>query len=128
MIKLKSGDIVCCRIMSCQIVSPYRNYDEIKTFTIIACDEQGYYLYIPYYEYLKNTLIVDNNYCKKLGIDKKFIGENFLYIQENMIASIEQKMDGYFCKVCHEFSAYASPNQEDNSFLCFSCAQNPYRR
>jgi hypothetical protein len=34
--------------------------------------------------------------------------------------------DGMFCRKCQTFQQYAEPNQEDGSFLCYSCRSNPY--
>ena len=124
--KLKPGDTISCRVKSALIVSPYRSYDEIKTFTIIASDDHGYYLYVPHYYCLKGCVVADQYRCKKLGIDKKYIGEDIIHIQENMIASVDRKQDGIVCKICREFFPYAAANQEDGTLICFSCRQNPY--
>lgn len=128
MTKLKPGDRVDCRVKASTIVSPYKNYDEIKTFEIVAKDDHGYYLYVPHYYSLKNTIAADQYRCKKLGIDKKFLNENVVYIQENMICHVQSKLDGLSCSVCREFFPYAEANQEDDeTLICFSCRQNPYR-
>jgi hypothetical protein len=127
MTKLKPGDRVDCRVKASTIVSPYKNYDEVKTFEIVAIDNHGYYLYVPHYYSLKNTSIANGYQCKALGIDKKFLDENIVYIQGNMIAHVHEKMDGISCKICREFFRYAEANQEDGSLICYSCRQNPYR-
>ncbi len=127
MTKLKPGDRVDCRVKASTIVSPYKSYDEVKTFEIVAVDDHGCYLYIPHYYPLKGTKIADKHQCKNLKIDKRFLGENIIYIQGNMIAHIHDKLDGMSCAICKEFYRYSQANQPDGTLICFSCRQNPYR-
>jgi len=127
MTKLKPGDRVDCRVKASTIVSPYKSYDEIQTFEIVAIDNQGYYLYVPHYYSLKGTTVANSYRCKQLGIDKKFLDENILYIQGNMVAHVHEKMDGLSCCICREFYRYAEPNQPNDTLICYSCRQNPYR-
>jgi hypothetical protein len=127
MTKLKPGDRVDCRVKTATIVSPYRNYDEVKTFEIVAKDDHGYYLYVPHYYALKGTIVADVYCCKRLGIDKRFLNENIIHIQENMIANIRSRLDGMVCSICKEFYPFASGNQKDGTLICYSCRQNPYR-
>jgi hypothetical protein len=127
MTKLKPGDRVDCRVKASTIVSPYKSYDEVKTFEIVAKDDRGYYLYVPHYYVLKGTVVADQYRCKNLGIDKKFLNENIVHIQENMIANVQSKLDGLVCVVCKEFFPYAEPNRGDGTLICYSCRQNPYR-
>lgn len=127
MAKLKPGDRVDCRVKASTIVSPYKSYDEIKTFEIIAIDSHGFYLYVPHYYSIHGTSIANQYQCKALGIDKKFLDENMIYIQGNMVAAVHEKMDGMTCKTCREFYRYAASNQADGTLICYSCRQNPYR-
>lgn len=127
MTRLKPGDRIDCRVKSATIVSPYYNYDEVKTFEIVAADSNGYYLYVPHYYHLKGTVKADAYRCKSLGIDKKFLDENIVFINESLIANVQQRLDGLFCKSCREFYQFAEPNQSDGSLICFSCRSNPYR-
>jgi hypothetical protein len=118
---------VDCKVKASTIVNPYSSYDEIVTFEIVASDTHGYYLYVPHYYFLKETKKADAFQCRSLGIDKKFIDENVVYIQEKMIAYVHAKQEGVYCKICEEFCRYAESNQKDGTFICFSCRQNPYR-
>lgn len=127
MTKLKPGDRVDCRVKASTIVSPYKSYDEIKTFEIIATDDHGFYLYVPHYYGIKGTFRADNYQCKALGIDKRFLDEEAIYIQGNMIAAMCQALDGMPCKICKEFYQYAEANQPDETLICYACRQNPYR-
>lgn len=127
MAKLKPGDCVDVRIKNATIVSPYRDYDEIKTFQIIARDRHGYYLYIPSYYLLKDSEKADYYQCSELGIDFKFLDEQFVYIEGNMIARVNSVLDGMSCSNCEEFFQMAEPNQDDGTLICYSCRVNPYR-
>jgi hypothetical protein len=124
--KLKRGDSISCRVSSSEIVGPYRDYDEILNFVIVATDERGYYLFVPNYMFIKNTMIADKYRCKKLGIENRFLGEEIVYISENLVAAVDRKRDGIRCKVCNEFFPYAESNQGNGSFVCYSCRQNPW--
>jgi hypothetical protein len=126
--RLKQGDSVTCRVSSAEIVSPYKAYDEIKSFVIVAIDDRGYFLFVPNYMFIKNTIIADKYRCKTLGIEQRFLDEEIVYIAENMVASVERKQEGLHCKVCNEMFPYAKPNQDDGkTLICFSCRQNPWR-
>lgn len=125
--KLKVGDTISCRVKFALIVSPYKAYDEIKSFVIVATDDHGYYLFVPHYFTLKDSFIIDRYKIKNLGIDHKYLDENAVYIQANLVASVESRNEGVTCKVCKEVFPYAVANQDDGSMMCFSCRQNPYR-
>jgi len=124
--KLEPGDTINCMIKSSLIVSPYHSYDEIKDFVIVAKDNCGYYLYVPHYYNIKNSIIVDSRLVKNLGINKKYLDENIVYIDASLISSIDKSHDGLACKICKNFATFASSNQEDGTFICFSCRQNPH--
>lgn len=128
MTKLKPGDCVNCLIQFNTIVGPYNtDYDEVRTFEIVSRDETGYYLYVPSYTYIKESIKADQYLCRKLSIDKKFIDVQIIYIQEGMIHKIKSILDGCVCTICLEFYSYAVPNQEDGSLICWSCRSNIYR-
>lgn len=128
MTKLKPGDRVDCRISLNAIVSPYNpDYDEVKTFEIVAKDRTGYYLFVPCYVLLKGTVAADKYLCQKLGINKKFLNEQIMYIQEGLVHKVNSIMDGCLCVKCNDFYYQATPNQEDGTLICWSCRQNPYR-
>ena len=127
MAKLKPGDRVDCRVKQAALVNPYKDYDEVRTFEIIAKDKYGYYLFVPQYYYLKGTTVVDKYFCNQLNVDKKYIGENVIYIQGNMIFRVDSVLDGMNCAKCREFHHMAEPNQPDGTLICWSCRSNPYR-
>jgi hypothetical protein len=129
MTKLRPGDKVDVRIKSGAIVSPYKNYDEIKTFEIVAvaADNAGYYLYVPQYCILKETLIADKYVSKRLHIDKRFLDETIVHIDESMIAHVHARLDGMKCSKCGEFCQFAGPNQPNHTLICWSCRQYRYR-
>ena len=124
--RLNVGDTISCRIRSSSIVGPYKNYDEIKSFMIVAVDDHGYYLYVPHYYCLSGCVVANEYRCKNLNIDKKYLHEDIIYIKENMVAAVECKQDGLQCKICGEFFPYSVANQGDGSLICYSCRLNPY--
>ncbi len=127
MVKLKPGDRVDCRVKSSTIVSPYKDYDEIRTFEIVATDPLGYFLFVPIYVSIKGSITADARLSHRLGIDKKFVDEQIVYIQENMIFQVRDVMDGVVCCKCGEFYAMAEANQEDGTMICWACRSNRYR-
>lgn len=127
MVRLKPGDRIDCRVKSYTIVNSYSSYDEVRTFEIVATADQAYYLYVPHYYFLKETIVADHARCQKLGIDKKFLDENIIYIQEGMICNTPFRMDGMRCCKCSDFYSYASANQPDGTLVCYSCRSSPYR-
>jgi hypothetical protein len=124
---LHRGDLVNCRVKDNTIVSPYRSYDEITSFVIVAVDEEGYYLYVPCYYTLKGSRRADNYLIRTLGIENKYLDELVVYISEHMICSIVKKEEGLYCGRCGEFARFAASNQEDGGFVCFPCRQSPYK-
>lgn len=128
MTNLKPGDRVVCRIRNSEIVGPYsQDYEYTKTFEIVGTDDLGYYIYVPPYLYLRGVLRIDNYNYKRLNINKKYIGDDVLYIIEGLIAGVDMILDGKSCNKCHEFCSKAVANQADGSFLCWSCRNNMYR-
>lgn len=123
---LQIGDTVNCRVKDNLIVSPYRSYDEITSFIIVAKDNEGYYLYVPCYYTLKNTVRVDSYLSRTLGIEKRYLDEQLVYIEENMIFSVVKREDGLYCGLCGEFVKFAAANQDDGGFICFPCRQSPH--
>ena len=127
MAKLKAGDRVDCRIRSGNIVSAYDEHDAIYTFEIIAKDDEGYYLYVPYQTHLNGGSILDADRCIRMGIDKRYVGEKMTYINEGHVSRVAFQLDGMKCDRCKDFVIMAESNQSNGGFLCFSCRFNPYR-
>jgi hypothetical protein len=125
MARLKSGDKVDVCIKGIDIINPYRDFDEIKTFTVAGSDLYGYYLYIPNYIILKGGIKADKYKCKSLNIDLKFLDEIVYYITDNFIYKINAVLDGINCKKCNDFLGMAEPNQPDGSFVCWRCRKYP---
>lgn len=127
MFNLKAGDKVEVRIKAGTIRSSFDEYDEIRTFEIVAHDNEGYYLFVPHYIYLNEGSIASEARCRSLGIDRAFIGENITYILASYICKVVSMMDGMKCSRCRDFFGMAAPNQRDGTFLCKACIENPYR-
>lgn len=128
MTKLKPGDRVDCRIKSDTIVSSYGEYDEIATFEIVAAEDHGYYLFVPFYMYIKGTVVADKYKSKVLNINKKFLDEQIIYIDTNLVYRVSIILDGMVCCKCQEFYSMSASNQEDGTLICYSCRSNPYVR
>jgi len=125
MTQLKPGDRVNCRVKQNTIVNPYKECDSITTFEIVSTDKYGYYLYVPPYIMLKGTVKADRYQCKRLEINKKFLDCDIIFIQSSMICKVHSILDGMNCPKCHEFYEMASPNQDDGTFICWSCRNYP---
>jgi len=124
---LKAGDRIDCRIKENNIVSSYSQYDDTRTFEIVAADDAGYYIFVPGYIYINGGTILDATRCRRLDIDPRFISEQIVYIMESYVHQISCHMDGTKCVKCQDFFTMAAPNQLDGTFLCRSCKLNPYR-
>jgi hypothetical protein len=114
-------------VKSATIVSPYNEYDDVITFEVVAVENYGYYLFVPFYLYLKGTVIADKYKSKVLNINKKFLDEQIIYIDTNLVYRVNNILDGMICCKCQEFYPMSGPNQPDGeTLLCYSCKQNPW--
>jgi len=140
MAKLKPGDRVECCVKCNNIVSPYtEDYEEVITFEIIAAssnawqyysdysEKSSYFLFVPCYRIIKDSVTITSLLARQNGINKKFIGEETIKIEDNLISKISSILDGLFCAHCHEFYDMAEPNQPDGTLLCWACRRDPYR-
>lgn len=122
MIRLKAGDRISVKIENNKVVSPYSNYTSIGTFDIIGTDyySDTYYVYIPHYILLSQTVKIDNYNYKKFDLLPKYIGENILVLHEKFINSIIHEVQGTFCLKCNENYPFANPSNNED-FICKSC-------
>jgi hypothetical protein len=127
MLKLKAGDKVECRIKAGTIRNAYDEYDDVKTFEIVAVDNEGYYLFVPHYIFLNEGSVASEARCRSLGIDRAFVGESITYVLSAYICKVVSELDGMKCSRCRDFFGMAAPNQKDGTFLCRACKENPYR-
>jgi hypothetical protein len=127
MLKLKPGDRIECRIRAGIIRNSFDEYDDTKTFEIVATDNEGYYLYVPHYMCLNEGSKASEARCRSLGIDKAFIGENVTYVLASYICRVVSEIDGMKCSRCRDFFGMAASNQKDGTFMCKACKENPYR-
>ena len=57
-----------------------------------------------------------------------FFPKNFSFtLPEKVEPKKRREPDGMICLRCKEFFHMAEPNQEDETFRCYSCRKNPYR-
>lgn len=126
--KLKPGDKVSCKIKNNNIVGCYESdYEETINLEIVGVEEGGYYLHIPIYRLIINCFVLTPDLAKKHSINKKYMGEKIKYISPYNISNIIEVLDGTCCTKCAEFIRFAEPNNQDGSFICWSCKTNPYR-
>jgi hypothetical protein len=126
MTKLKPGDLVSCCVKQLTIVSPYNDHDEVKIFEIISDDTYGYYLYVPSYICINNTVKADANKCKQLNINLKFLDTDMVYINQSMIFKVNVILNGMPCIKCKEFYSWAEPNQDNGTLICWQCRNYPH--
>jgi len=48
----------------------------------------------------------------------------FIEIELDLPQQKEEVSAGCACKKCKEFNEYASPNQDDKTFICYACLHN----
>ncbi len=126
MVSLRPGDRISVRLKSGTIVSPQEAYDESRVFEVVSNDNYGFYLFIPHYIHITGTTTADAARCRRLNINSRFLNEKIVYIMESMVCGIVSEADGAVCSQCGEFSDYASANQEDDTFVCWSCRMYPF--
>jgi|ERR1019366_1096891 hypothetical protein len=119
--KLVQGDEVVCNIRDNDIVSSYSEFDSQETFAIIAVDGHGYFLYIPQYIHVKDCNEITAYFAGTLGIHRKYIGEQTVYIKPGNIVRVHRNIDGYVCNKCGEYYPMSQSNQEDGTFICWVC-------
>jgi hypothetical protein len=127
MVRLRAGDRVRVRVNAGTIVSPYSDFDEVRVFEVVAVDDDGCYLYVPHYLFLKGAYYIDPSRAHKLKIEPRFHQELMTYVAENMVAGVESQMDGERCSRCQEFCPMAKLAQPEYIFLCWSCRIYPFR-
>lgn len=94
MTRLKPGDRVNCRLKGGEIIIAYKEGDETKTFEIVALGDYGYYLFVPQYYSVKDTIPINAYRLKKMNIDPRFLNEEMIHINENMVCQIVQRLTG----------------------------------
>ena len=81
--RIEVGDVVRCHIKDNEVVACYATqYDYTKDFTIIHCDLRGYYIRIPSYLFIKDSIKLDSYNYKTHNIDKKYLDDYVLYITD----------------------------------------------
>ena len=124
---LKAGDKISVCIKDNLIAYTYVVPDEIKVFEIIATDNEGVYVFVPNYYFLKGVFHIDQTFCNFFNAHKKFIGETGIYIQESLIKKVTYIMKGTACANCNEHYEFAEPNQPNGTLICYLCRFNRFR-
>lgn len=127
MARLKAGDRVSCKLKESNIINPYEVFDDIRTFEIIGVDHNnsGYYLFVPNYIFIKDSKKVDNYNFRKFNILPKYVGDEYIFIEEKMVYQVAFVLEGACCARCKEFYDYVQDAPSD--WLCYCCSRDPYR-
>ncbi len=123
--RLKAGDRVICHVKDMRLVSPYAEHTEDIVLEILASDSTGYFVYVPEHANLHATTKITKGNAKALNINIKFIECLTLYVPDSLIAKVHSHLDGETCTKCKQFYYQASPNQENKSFICWTCRKYP---
>lgn len=124
--KLNPGDCIVCGIRGGHIASPLSSFDEEKDFEIIAKDYKGYFLYVPEYYNMADTIQVSAAHLKSLEINKKFLNCPMFYILDEDVLRVRRILDGKACSDCKQFYPFAQANQEDGKMICWPCRSYPF--
>lgn len=125
MVDLKIGDKIVCKIKGSRIVPSDEEYDETHVFEVISSNYQGWHIYVPPYVAIKDTITISERNYASLGINKKFIGWDCIFITSYFVVRVHDIIDGMICSKCNEYYAMSQPNQEDGTLICFSCRRYP---
>lgn len=116
------GDRVVCRIKDNTIVNVYEeNWETESIFDVVSLYEEGYIVYLPEPNILKDSIYIGLHNHKKFNADKRFIDINAYYITDYKIIRIHKRIDGMRCAICDEFYHMATSNQENGSMVCWVC-------
>lgn len=122
MVVLKPGDRVIIKLKEAKVVDPYSTeFDETKVLEIVATVNNGYYLYVPHYTFVHNTIVADRFYCKDYKISARYLGDDILHIPEGKVYKVFSILSGMTCSSCGEFYDFAAPNQPDETLICWAC-------
>lgn len=128
-------DIVICKLVDGSPVSRSDSeYDCKMSFKIIGQKEtqfsaHEFVLYVPDYQIgdVRPNGRVSRKVMKEYDVDPRFDGDNMLYVRKSQIVNVESRLNGCRCCHCQEIFDMAEPNQEDDTFRCRACTENPYR-
>jgi hypothetical protein len=126
MARFKPGDKIDCLVKE-GVIMKLDDYDTILTFEVLAIGEYGYYVFVPQYYSIKNTVIINPARCTRYGISLRFLWEQMTHVTENLVYRLNREMDGMCCAKCGDFVLMAGPNRENGTMICYGCRSNPYR-
>ena len=124
-------DIVYCRVRGNTIVSLSEKWDAEIPFVIVGISRDNFYiLVVPKYYNIRHSWKIDKSHANDCNIDSKHIGHKALAVPLWKISKIIRKtpveQDGMVCHKCKKFHHMAEGNQDDDSFLCYSCKSRGY--
>ena len=117
--------------VNCKVIFKYTDF--YKTTTYITFPVDDYNKYKDHFHPLDMGLIADiksvytefdeiNNLIDYIGTASRIVS-----IDGFRIKKLSFYEDGCKCTNCKEFYPMAVPNQPDNTLICYSCRDNPWR-
>lgn len=101
--------------------------------TVIGYDNDvdsplAYYLcYLYPDDYVQNCFTITDRHIKVLHLDKKFLGDNGIFITaKTPVSKHTPATPGERCQRCKEFIRMACANV-NGVYFCRACRENPYR-
>lgn len=107
-------------------------YRSVKVQVIgynIDCDgpDAEYLVYVPSYNYLKNTFVLTQKHAQWYGVQNKFIGDNVAFITaRHPVYKVIPAIEGARCDRCDEFFEGVH-SSNDEAYTCRACRENPWR-
>ena len=127
---LIAGDTVYCKVRGYTIVPvSYEKWDAEIPLDIIGISPDGFYiLFVPPYYNIKHSWKIDSSHMEDCGIDKKYKGRHATAVPKEKIARVvlsrPTEKNGTVCIKCGRFSYMSEPNQDDGTFICYTCRTN----
>ncbi len=132
-LKCDTGDIVICRTYEgCIIPKDSTPWEKEKPFKVIGTMREdgvtSWALYIPPDYGIKNGTKITPWIMNKFNIEAKYKGDKTFFVVDEHIIKVHRYSDALRCSgPCKQWIAMAEPNQENGTFICWECRDNPWR-
>lgn len=119
------GDMVVCRVSFDDDIIYDVDYHDSRfrstataTFEIIG--KHSKFFIILVYPGVDESFRISEDTAKENNISSRHVGKWGFLIEEKAFGG-KKNNDGCFCCCCKQYFMYASANQEDGRFACWSC-------
>ena len=108
-----------------------KTYRHVKVQIISDIDPSAfvpeYLVYVPSYESLEDSFVMQQHHVTRYGVDRKFIGDQIAFISANHPIYMHMPTAmGEKCERCREFFSGACAS-EGAKFKCQACTRDPWR-